>query len=167
MIIKRQRVYSFRSDAPEEIDLRGIHLEKVKDSWFTRHIGSFISKILAKLFGSKNIRTLETLADYNILEGKTNIGALDLTEISKEELNVMWIEVDKDYRGRGFAQEVLKWVIKFAKERKYKTLTLEVPGTSPDARHIYEKLGFKEVGQISSPDEDFFWGGLTAMKKVL
>ena len=167
MIIKRQKQFSFRTDAPEEIDLRNLHISKIKDSWFVKHITSFIIKVLSKLFGPKNIRTIETLADYKILEGKTNIGNLDLTEISKEELNVMWIEIDEKYRGHGYAQEVLKWVIKFAKERKYKTLTLEVPGTSPDARHIYEKLGFKEVGQISSPDEDFFWGGLTAMKKVL
>lgn len=46
-----------------------------------------------------------------------------------------------------------------------KQLTLEVPGISPDARHIYEKQGFEVVGQIS--DEDDVWGGLTSMKKNL
>ena len=39
----------------------------------------------------------------------------------------------------------------------------EVPGDSPDVRHIYEKLGFKENGILTTP-EDQVWGGLTKMK---
>ena len=34
-------------------------------------------------------------------------------------------------------------------------------GISPDARHIYEKIGFKKNKRIS--DEDDVWGGLTSM----
>ena len=41
-------------------------------------------------------------------------------------------------------------------------MTLEVPGNSPDARHIYEKLGFVAQEQISGDDD--IWGGLTSMK---
>ena len=41
-------------------------------------------------------------------------------------------------------------------------MTLEVPGNSPDARHIYEKIGFVAGEQIS--DEDDIWGGLTKMR---
>ena len=44
-------------------------------------------------------------------------------------------------------------------------VTLEVPGTSPNARHIYEKLVFEAVEVIS--DEDDAWGGLTRMKLKL
>ena len=29
------------------------------------------------------------------------------------------------------------------------------------------KLGFKEVGQITSPDEDTYWGGLVGMRLTL
>ena len=52
-------------------------------------------------------------------------------------------------------------VVKYAKQEKFKQITLEVPGDSPDARHIYEKLGFKATKVIS--DEDDVWGGLTQM----
>ena len=167
MIILRQRLYSFRTESPEEINLGDIVLKKFKDSWWTKHVTKFIVKAVIKIFKIKDAREMETVADYNIVENNKNIGNLDLTEMSKSELNVMWIEVDEKYRGRGYAQKILHWVIQFAKDRGYKILTLEVPGISPDARHIYEKLGFKEVGQITSPDEDSWWGGLTGMKLIL
>lgn len=34
----------------------------------------------------------------------------------------------------------------------------------PHAKHIYEKLGFKETGEAMLGDEDDVWGGLTKMK---
>lgn len=43
-----------------------------------------------------------------------------------------------------------------------KYITLEVPTISPNARHIYEKIGFKATGTLGS--EDDVWGGLTKMR---
>ena len=51
----------------------------------------------------------------------------------------------------------------FAKAEGFKRMALEVPGISPDARHIYEKFGFKEVGKQTGADD--FWGGLTIMER--
>ena len=46
-----------------------------------------------------------------------------------------------------------------------KKLTLEVPGNSPDARHIYEKNGFKVTHEATKAEsEDDVWGGLTNME---
>ena len=169
MITLLTKHFSFRTESPEEVNLGNIYLKKTKDSWLTKHITSFIIKVIIKLFriSDRDMRKLETVADYNIMEGNKNIGSLDLTKISKEELNVMWIEVNEKYRGHGYAQKILQWVIGFAKKQEYKILTLEVPGISPDAKHIYEKLGFRETGQITSPDEDVYWGGLVGMKLKL
>nr|DAM54618.1 MAG TPA: N-acetyltransferase-like protein [Caudoviricetes sp.] len=52
-------------------------------------------------------------------------------------------------------------VLKKGSELGVSKVTLEVPGISPDARHIYEKIGFKKNKRIS--DEDDVWGGLTSM----
>lgn len=73
----------------------------------------------------------------------------------------------EDYRGKGYSQAILTELIRFAKSQGYKYVTLEVPGRSPDARHIYEKLGFKDDGVLTTPEEDFYWGGLTRMKLKL
>jgi len=83
-------------------------------------------------------------------------------------LNVVWVGIDKSARGKGYATAVMKSAIQHAKNKKFKAVTLEVPGNAPDARHIYEKLGFKEV---YTPPEmkayDPVWGGLTNMRREL
>lgn len=56
---------------------------------------------------------------------------------------------------------VMNDVLKKGSELGVSKVTLEVPGISPDARHIYEKIGFKKNKRISN--EDDVWGGLTSM----
>lgn len=104
---------------------------------------------------------------FDIYLGSEKVAELNLIEKSKEELNIMWIETYEDYRGKGYSQAILTELIRFAKSQGYKYVTLEVPGRSPDARHIYEKLGFKDDGVLTTQEEDFYWGGLTRMKLKL
>lgn len=104
---------------------------------------------------------------FDIYLGSEKVAELNLIEKSKEELNIMWIETYEDYRGKGYSQAILTELIRFAKSQGYKYVTLEVPGRSPDARHIYENLGFKDDGVLTTPEEDFYWGGLTRMKLKL
>lgn len=75
-----------------------------------------------------------------LMEKKQEI--FNLQKKSPGEVNIVWVEIDQKYRGKGYSQSVLEEIIKFAKSSGYKKMTLEVPGISPNARHIYEKLGF-------------------------
>ena len=97
------------------------------------YLGKFIKMI--RNWRSKN-------PSFDIFVGSEKVAELNLIEKSKEELNIMWIETYEDYRGKGYSQAILTELIRFAKSQGYKYVTLEVPGRSPDARHIYEKLGF-------------------------
>lgn len=117
-----------------------------------------ISSFLAKQIDS--IKNLE-LYDAN----SKKIGDLQLFHESPTSLNITWLGIKKHDRGKGYAQAAMRMAEDYARKSGMKQLTLEVPGISPDARHIYEKLGFEVVGQIS--DEDDVWGGLTSMKKNL
>ena len=92
----------------------------------------------------------------------SKVGEMFLYKNKPDELNVMWVEVKPNYRGNGYASGAMKAAINVAKQQKLKAVTLEVPGASPDARHIYEKMGFKAGKQIT-PTGDM-WGGLTEMK---
>lgn len=94
--------------------------------------------------------------------GKT-VGDITLYKESEDSINVVLITTNKSVRGKGYGTAVMKSAIQIAKDTGCNQVTLEVPGSSPDARHIYEKLGFKEV---PSPDidPDDVWGGLTNMK---
>ena len=102
------------------------------------------------------------LSDIYDESGK-KIGDLQLYNEGNGTLNASWLGIKESERGQGYATAVLKDAVDWAKDNGYKEVTLEVPGNSPDARHIYEKLGFKEMGTLTDPDDDFAWGGLTAM----
>lgn len=94
---------------------------------------------------------------------KVGNGQMWLRGKQKEELYLNWIDVSKDSRGKGYASAILLAAESKAKEVGAKKMTLEVPGISPDARHIYEKQGFRVTKEPKSIDP--MWGGLTTMEK--
>ena len=58
----------------------------------------------------------------------------------------------------------MRMVINEARKNGFKKMLIEVPGHSPDARHIYEKNGFRVSKKQFNIDGDDIWGGLTRME---
>jgi ribosomal protein S18 acetylase RimI-like enzyme len=102
---------------------------------------------------------------YDAYVNGKKVADLTLYKESDTSINVVWLGVKSNQRGKGYAQAILESSAGRAKAAGFKQMTLEVPGNSPDARHIYEKQGFVAGKQISSDDD--VWGGLTKMKKKL
>lgn len=126
---------------------------------------SRISKALDKVSKWHKGETYKTkILTLRNSEGK-KIGTMNLYDESNKSMNIVWLGVNKKYRGKGYATDALNQAIELAKKKKMSQVTLEVPGTSNDAHHIYRKLGFKD-GEVISPVDDA-WGGLTEMKKDL
>ena len=48
-----------------------------------------------------------------------------------------------EYRGNGYQQEVIRYLLEFAKKQNFKEITLTT--NTLDAKHIYEKFGFKRI----------------------
>ena len=99
------------------------------------------------------------------VDGK-KVGDVSLVARANKDLYVNWIGIDPKHRGQGYASAVFASVMEYGRSIGAKKATLEVPGNAPDARHIYEKHGFKVVKE-PSPDEienDYVWGGLTDME---
>lgn len=120
---------------------------------------------LAKLIARGSSRVNEQMLNtkfFNIVVNDKRVGELELYQESKDSINASWLGVKNKYRGNGYATASLLAAIDECKKRGYKEMTLEVPGNSPDARHIYEKIGFVAGERIS--DEDDVWGGLTKMR---
>lgn len=92
-----------------------------------------------------------------------SIGEAEVAKRSKDELNLVWLGINKGERGKGYATAIMKASADFGKQAGFKKLTLEVPGNSPDARHIYTKLGFKVTKEVKD-EKDGVWGGLTEME---
>ena len=63
-----------------------------------------------------------------------------------DEVNIMNIVVKKDKRMLGIGSCLLEFVINFAKERSYKSITLEVNENNLPAINLYKKYNFKQVG---------------------
>jgi len=158
MIILRQKNYSFNSDLPEKINIDN-YISLKKD-----HLG-ILARLLRKL--SKRIKTgQDNYVYYYILLDNKEVGCIELSKKDENTLYGVWLMIDEKYRGNKIATKVLKYIINLARKFKFKYFTLEVPGNSPDARHIYEKLGFKEdKTNPKNHDEDYdiVWGGLTNM----
>lgn len=104
----------------------------------------------------------ENTQNYKIKADGKPVGEMTLYKESKDSLNVTWVGIDDSERGHGYATAAMIGALEVAKRSGCKHVTLEVPGDSPDARHIYEKLGFVPLEQISSSGD--VWGGLTAMR---
>lgn len=102
----------------------------------------------------------DTSYDYDLIGRGKKIGELMLNK-QGDNLYVNWIGIKNSQRGRGYASSVMDYVVKTAKNNKYKTISLEVPDISPDARHIYEKHGFVASERRRADG----WGGLTDMKR--
>lgn len=135
-----------------------LELQGLKTPMPARMIAAMSPSFAAKLNKSHNYALKSP-------DGK-KVGDLYLHQKGPNELNVVWIEVDKKERGKGYAQGAIKSSIEMAKEQGLTKVTLEVPGNSPDARHVYEKAGFKVMKEPSLFEKkmDSVWGGLTEMQ---
>ena len=58
----------------------------------------------------------------------------------------MNIVTKKDKREKGIGSALLQEIINFAKQKKAKTITLEVNENNKPAIKLYEKFNFKQVG---------------------
>ncbi len=122
-----------------------------------------IAKILSRINPSIK-QNIQKNSNMLIKVNGKRVGDLELYQEGEKALNVVWIGIDDKHRGKGYAGAVMKNVTEYAKEAGNEKITLEVPGNSPDALHIYEKNGFKAVKQLTTASNDPAWGGLTAME---
>lgn len=119
-----------------------------------------LAKAISRLSPTMRNR-INNSSSYQIVSPDGNVaGELSLRKMSPTELNVIWVGVNESHRGKGYASAAMKASVDFAKAQKLDKVTLEVPGDAPDARHIYEKMGFVAGKQITKDDA---WGGLTEM----
>ena len=98
-------------------------------------------------------------------DGK-KVGEASFDKVSSDEINLVWLGINKNERGQGYASAVFDAAVQYGKSEGVDRLTLEVPGNAPDARHIYAKQGFN-VTKEPTPKEiknDPIWGGLTHME---
>jgi GNAT superfamily N-acetyltransferase len=123
--------------------------------------GRLMQALARRFEGHRKLVENSALMDIRDKKG-ASIGNAQVYRKSKDELNLVWLDIEKSHRGQGYAQAVMRSARDLGGEHGFKKLTLEVPGVSPDARHIYEKMGFT-VTKTPKTTKDV-WGGLTHME---
>lgn len=128
---------------------------------------SQFAKILAKIFPGVK-KTLDTAFSYDIKDKSGNkVGYMELEKFPNNVLYGSWISINDDQQGKGYGQSAMRMVLDEARKNGFEKMTIEVPGISPNARHIYEKYGFKLSEDQHDLDPDDIWGGLTRMEQKL
>ena len=152
MIVRRNKL-PFRELFSETI--------KINNEIYLKKSGySFIAKFLRRFKRYRD--SSNRFINFDIYWKNSLAGYLQVYEESLEEVNLMWAAVNEKYQGNKIFEQVLLFLFKFFAELGYKEVTLEVPGNAPAAKHIYQKLGFKEIEYLG---DDQLFEGLTKMKK--
>ncbi len=63
-----------------------------------------------------------------------------------DEVHLLNLCIDPQYQGKGYGCSLLKWLMKHTQENGSKTLYLEVRASNHAAIHLYESMGFNELG---------------------
>lgn len=149
-----------------DLDLRGpvkepiVRKTKNGDTFtLTPQATGFIPRQLSKVSRGFAERTSDSShLKITDKDGK-KIGDASFWFKGKDDIYLNWIQVKKSERGNGYATAILKSAAEHGKKTGRKRMVLEVPGNAPDARHIYEKMGFKSTGVTMGNQRDV-WGGL-------
>ena len=56
---------------------------------------------------------------------------------------VVSVYTKPEYRGNGYQQQLIRYLLDFAKKQHFNDITLTT--NTPDAMHIYEKVGFERI----------------------
>ena len=65
---------------------------------------------------------------------------------SLDELSLLNITVDPDHRRQGWAEKILSVMEDQALQKNFKTVYLEVRASNQAAIHLYQKIGYEQVG---------------------
>lgn len=107
------------------------------------------------LFGA-SAWSRQMLADELVGPGRTYVGA-ELpggalvgyagTWYDGRDVQVMTVATDPGYQGRGIARRLLVTLLERARALRAESVLLEVRVDNPSAIHLYESLGFTQLGR--------------------
>ncbi|MDC7280413.1 MULTISPECIES: ribosomal protein S18-alanine N-acetyltransferase [Pseudobutyrivibrio] len=93
-----------------------------------------------------------------VAEDDGQIAAFSVFYLTPPEAELPDIVVDEKYRGQGLGRQLLSKALEELESRGIDTIFLEVRVSNTPARHLYEGLGFEEIGTrkyfYSDPVED-------------
>lgn len=128
----------------KQVDLsitRVNHLDLLPDflsvlAIYDEHVGAFYHKMTAALFDADE----QLFVGY--MDGKPVTIAILFCQ--DNSASIFSLITNEDARGKGYGSEMMRYLLKFAKNRGCKTVTLSA--SSDEGYRIYERFGFKTLG---------------------
>lgn len=115
----------------------------------------YVEKYLKEHFSTTlEIGVFDTIYVY---EEETIVGFLHFS-IMYERAEINYFYVENTYRNQKIGTQLLLKMFAHLKEKDVRTVTLEVSVQNEAAIHVYQKLGFKQVGI-----RDKYYGGIDAL----
>ena len=92
---------------------------------------------------------------FAIYHGETPVGFMMLDEDTEERCLVIWrIMFPEEHQGKGYGTQAIEQIIQMAKDSgKYDFIILDYVPENKIAKHVYEKLGFLQTGEIVNNGE--------------
>ena len=142
--------YIFRKISPDEFDKLLVLFPDDEQLWF-----KYKEKRL-KEFGNNKIDTY--VIEYNnkfIGEVTVNYVSqkLEMETIPNQRVYFEAFRLNKEFRGKGLGQKLIKYVLKELENRGYTEFTIGVEDDNEIAKHIYFKFGFTKKIDKGSGDE--------------
>ena len=75
---------------------------------------------------------------------------IDGSEVATKGAHLRWFILDPDYQGKGIGNQLMGEAMRFCEEKKIQRVQLSTFAGLESARHLYEKWGFKLVGEYES-----------------
>ena len=83
---------------------------------------------------------------YVVFFDGTLVGYVGFWEAA-DEAHITTVTVRREYRGRGFGREEVRFILEVAGRRGIREATLEVRPSNIRAQSLYKGMGFEEIGR--------------------
>ena len=123
-----------------------------------------IAKALPEWFNESGLKAMErdlkSETTFIAVENGRVLGFITVKHLNEKALEILWMAVRRELRGKGIGTEMLRFVERWAVERGFEVLVVKTSGDLSykpydETRRFYERRGFVRVALIDPYPE---WG---------
>ncbi len=123
-----------------------------------------IAKALPEWFNESGLKAMErdlkSETTFIAVENGRVLGFITVKHLNEKALEILWMAVRRELRGKGIGTEMLRFVERWAVERSFEVLVVKTSGDLSykpydETRRFYERRGFVRVALVDPYPE---WG---------
>lgn len=132
----------FKKASPEDIPLLSKMIKKLYTSENTPFIEPDVLYALDKLVNNEKFGTAFIIFSNDSVAGYMIIASVFSVEFKGEAAFLDELYIEENFRGKGIGSKAVEYAEKYAIEKGYKALRLEVEHSNVKAQNLYKNKGF-------------------------